>query len=239
MSAPRVPDDTKRTVVLGRTGAGKTQFAVDRLLSNANFDEIPWVIIDYKGDALIEEIQKRNPGKIKRIYPDKKPPKEPGLYIMHPVPLRDDELVDAWLWKVWEQNNVGLYIDEGYALPQTRRSAFSAILTQGRSKHIPVIILFQRPVNMNLYTVAQADFFAVFEQNIDVDLKKTSEFIAPAITEDGRKITVFTDLPDYYCLWYDVGQGRTTVLRPARPEAEILERFRIRLGTRSPQRGVI
>lgn len=221
----RGPTEEQRTVVLGRTGAGKTVFSV-HLLSSRNYLEMPWVIIDYKGDQLISKLVEQN--KIQVVDVHKDPPKKPGLYIMYPLPIIDDAAIETWLWKVWKQENLGLYIDEGYALPQ--RQAFDVILTQGRSKRIPVIVLYQRPVYMSRFATAQADFFAVFDQNDERDLKTTQAFIKPAFY-NGQKITVYTELPPYHCLWYDVGKGVTSILTPAPDEKQILATFRGRLKT--------
>lgn len=230
----RVPDSTNRTVVIGRTGSGKTVFGVE-LLSLQNFHEMPWVIIDFKGDELINKVVSQN--KVREISVKGSPPKSPGLYVMYPKPLVDDELLEKWLMKCWAQESIGLYIDEGYALPRMGKTqAFTLILTQGRSKNVPVIILYQRPVFMNLFSIAQANFFAVFDQNIETDLKKTAEFITPAITPDGRKISVFTKLPNYYSLWHDVSEGRTNVLLPTPGERSTLQRFRDRLTPQKQRR---
>lgn len=228
--ATRGPTDQQRTLVLGRTGSGKSQFSI-ALLSTRNWDEMPWVIIDYKGEDLIHEIRKDNPGKIKQINVGDKPPKKPGLYWMRPTPKVDDEAMEKWLWAVWKQTHVGLFIDEGFALPQ--RDAFDAILTQGRSLHIPVICLYQRPAWMSRFAVAQADFFAVFDQNDERDLKTTKAFVKPAIhPTTGEEITVYFELPAYWCLWYDVGRGVSTVLRPAPDKQAILSTFKKRLSPR-------
>lgn len=226
----RGPTDQQRTLVLGRTGSGKSQFAIS-LLSTRNWHEMPWVIIDYKGEDLIADIKKENKGLIKTISVHDKPPKKPGLYWMRPVPKVDDEAVEKWLWQVWEQTHVGLFIDEGFALPQ--RDAFDAILTQGRSLHIPVICLYQRPAWMSRFAVAQADFFAVFDQNDERDLKTTKAFVKPAIKEDnyGNKVVidVYFELPAYHCLWYDVSRGQSSVLNPAPEREVILQTFKNRL----------
>lgn len=226
----RLPKTTDRTIVLGRTGSGKTVFSA-WLLSKQRFDIMPWVIIDYKGDELIAELVNSHPDNIKIITPYDKPPRKPGLYWMQPVPIDDDTAVEAWLRKVWAQEYMGLFVDEGYALPQ--KAAFDIILTQGRSKHIPVIALYQRPVYMSRYAVAQANFFAAFDQNDERDLLTTSKFIKAAYAPDGSEITLKTELPDYYSLWYDVGQGKTTLLEPCPPDAFILETFNRRLGNRN------
>lgn len=225
------PTDEQRTIILGRTGSGKTFFAC-HLFSGQNFHEMPWVIIDYKGDSLINTIVKQN--KIKEVKPTEKPPTKPGIYIMHPRPHLDDEALENWLMRVWAQENIGLYIDEGYALPQ--KAAFDMILTQGRSKKIPVIALYQRPVYMSRFAVAQADFFAAFDQNDERDLKTTQAFIKPAVAPDGSEITVYYELDRYYCLWYNVSEGKTSVLRPAPARNAILATFRDRLQPKQNRR---
>jgi hypothetical protein len=236
VSDVRGPTSEQRSILLGRTGSGKSQFGV-HLLSQQNFDEKPHVIIDYKGEKLIRLLREQNKC-IKTISVYDNPPTKPGLYWMCPTPKVDDEAIEAWLWKVYNRarkigdvtGGMGLFIDEGFALPQ--KDAFDVILTQGRSLHISVICLYQRPAWMSRFAVAQADFFAVFDQNDERDLKTTKAFIKPAVTPNGEIISVYTELPPYYSLWYDVGKGKTSVLKPA-PEVEaILSNFKRRLNPR-------
>lgn len=237
----RGPTEQQRTLVIGRTGSGKSQFAI-ALLSTRNWDEMPWIIIDYKGEDLIEDIRLATGGlkygRVKNILPTDNPPVEPGLYYMQPRPIIDDATVEAFLWKCHGQRrgplgkkkyrgNIGLFIDEGYCLPQ--KGAFDVILTQGRSLSIPVICLYQRPVWMSRFAVAQADFVAAFEQMDERDKKTAATFVRPAKGENNQPITVFDDLPPYYCLWYDVGRGCSTVLRPAPSRQSIIDRFKTRL----------
>lgn len=231
---PRNPTDSDRVVIIGRTGSGKSVFAC-HFLSSRNFTSMPWVIIDIKGDNLIQTICNQN--RIKELDIKAKPPRKAGLYILRPRPIIDDEVLEAWLMQCWAQENIGLYIDEGYALPKFGKTpGFTLILTQGRSKHIPVVALYQRPVWMTTFATAQADFFAVFEQNIETDLRKTSEFIKPAILANGVKISIYDPLPRYHCLWYDVSEGQTSVLRPAPDRETILKAFRERLNTAQSHR---
>jgi hypothetical protein len=227
----RVPDNTKRTMVVGRTGSGKSHGSID-LLEQQDWDSIPWVIIDFKGEDLLEEILHRNKHAIKHISVQNNPPKQPGLYYMRCNPLVDDDAMEAWLLKVHKQGNLGLFIDEGYAMPKFGSTpGFTLILTQGRSLHIPVICLYQRPVWMSRFAIAQADFIRVFKQGDERDEKVTKNFCRPAILPDGSKLgpLELDKLPDYYSLWHDVGQGRTNVLKPARSKREILDGFKDKL----------
>lgn len=227
----RGPDSTKRTVVLGRTGSGKSQFAI-ALLSTRNWSEQPWIVIDYKGEDLLVEILAKSNGQMKRIKPTDNPPKKPGLYYMQPMPVVDDEAINDFLWKVYRQENIGLFIDEGFALPQKKGSPFDIILTQGRSKHIPVIVLYQRPVWMSRFAIAQADFFAVFEQNDIRDLELTCKFVGEKGQKTRDVMAQLNNLPKYNCLWYDVGDGVATVLNPAPDRNVIINNFLHRLNPR-------
>lgn len=228
----RGPTDQQRTVVLGRTGTGKTQFSCS-LFSTRNFNEIPWIIIDYKGDDLIIEIVEACKGAIKPIAPTDKVPTEPGIYYMKLQPVFDDAAIDDFLRRVHKQGNCGLYIDEGFTLPQMARgSFFNVILTQGRSLHIPVIVLYQRAAWMSRFAVAQADFFAAFAQNDERDIRTCKQFIKPFKGDNGLVISIEDELPDYHCFWFDVGKGKTSILKPAPSREEIINTFVQRLRPR-------
>lgn len=199
----RFPDDSQRTAVIGRTGSGKS-VAGFWLLSESNFDEKPWVIIDYKYDELINSIDRIKEIGINEV------PKHPGLYKVHPHPDQA-ESVDAWLWKIWAQEDVGLLVDEGYMLPD--KGGFRAILTQGRSKRIPVITLSQRPVWLSRFVFSQADFHAVFHLNDDRDTQTIQSFMPKGVLK--------TRLPEYHFRWYDVGTDGLFTMMPAPDPATI------------------
>lgn len=223
----RVPTSQHRVVILGRTGSGKSVFAA-ALLATRNFDKMPWIIFDYKGEDLIEDIIEACPS-IKHIKPSDNPPKKAGLYYMKLTPKISDSEVEAFLWKVHSKGKCGLLFDEGYMVPE--KGALDAILTQGRSLHIPVILLYQRPVWMTRFAIAQADFFAYFDQNDERDVKVASSFIKPVNTEMG-KVSVYSNLPKYHCIWADVGEGKSYLLSPSPSPDDIVNMFRARLNRR-------
>src|SRR5215469_2654678 len=132
-----IPGHDERLAVIGRTGSGKTHFAV-WALSKANWPTRPWIIVDYKRDDLIGEL----PGVEEISLTPRRMPRHPGLYVVHPRPDSDDA-VETFLMRIWERGHTGIYIDEGHILPE--RGGLQAILTQGRSKKIPAIVLTQRP----------------------------------------------------------------------------------------------
>lgn len=211
----KLPTPDKRTSVIGSTGSGKTQFAV-WLLSTRNFDVRPWVIFDFKGDALLDKLGAREWSLAN------KPPVDPGLYIVRPLP-GDEILVSTFLRNCWAQEHIGIYIDEGYMLPKLDKW-FRACLTQGRSKLIEMIILSQRPVWMDKYVFTEANFFAVFKLNSIEDRKHISNFL------DGTRPKV---LPKYHCLWYDVDNQDATIFKPVPSADELLATFQKRLSKRA------
>lgn len=240
----RGPTETDRTVVLGSTGSGKSQFAI-ALLSTRNFDEIPWFFLDYKGEDLMEEILEAtgsttkedpfNRGPIPRISVHDDPPKKPGLYYVKVKPLVDDLAVEIFLQKIYNRASngakrigSGIFLDEGFALPRNSKF-FDVLLTQGRSIGCPIIVLYQRPVHMSRFAITQASFIATFRLQDMKDKARVSEYTAPAIGDDGKKITAFDTLAPYHCLWYDIGRGTSTVLTPAPDRQSIINLFKRRL----------
>lgn len=203
----RLPNRTQRVAVVGRTGSGKTQFGF-WLLSMAPFDRQPYIVIDYKGEELFNSTDR-----IREIGPKEALPKYPGLYKITPM-VNDDEPMEAWLWKAWAHENIGIYVDEGYRLPKPG-DAFNAILTQGRSKHIPAIVLTQRPSWISRFVFSEADFYAVFHLNEKSDKKRVQEFIPR------EKVDIEQRLPDYWSTWYDVGKDAAFTMR-AVPDAVTL-----------------
>lgn len=214
MSEFRLPKTSQRLTIVGRTGSGKTQFGA-WVLSLSHFDKQPYVIFDYKGDDLLNGIERAREIGLNEL------PKHPGIYIVKPLPEIDDERVENWLYAVWKRGRIGLYIDEGYMLP-TKGAAFQACLTQGRSKKIPVITLSQRPVSLSRFIFSEADFHSVFELSVADDIKKVRQ-------NTTRLLDPELKLPEYHSHWYDVGKDALFNVRPAPPAETILETFWQRL----------
>ena len=105
----RLPDNTKRTAIFGRTGTGKTQFGAF-ILSEAPFDQQPYVIVDYKRDQLLNAIDRAKEIGFNEV------PKHPGLYILHAEPETDDDAINGWMRDVWKQEHCGILFDETYML---------------------------------------------------------------------------------------------------------------------------
>lgn len=198
----RTPRIDERTTVIGKTGSGKTQGGAF-LLSQMPFDQMPFVIFDFKREKLFREIPL-----IREI--DFEPPQQPGLYIVRPR-VDETEAVDDLLWKIWEQEYCGIFIDEGYMIGKSK--AFEACLTQGRSKYIPIITLTQRPSWITRFAFSEADFFMIFRLTDRRDRMIVAEFVEQPTEKRLQK---------YNSYWYDVNQEELNVLRPV-PDREIIK----------------
>lgn len=211
----RLPGPDKRLAITGSTGSGKTVAGVWHLAQTDWWQKNgrPWVIFDWKRDRLIAKLP------AKEISINSPPPKKPGLYVVRPIPNIDDEAVTNFIWKCWEQEETGLYFDEGYMVGQ-RNPAFNACLTQGRSKRIQMIVLSQRPAWMSRFVFSEADFFQVFRLND----RRDYDTIQSMISIDVRK-----RLAPYHSYWYDVGADEGTEFLPVPGEKEILASFNERV----------
>jgi hypothetical protein len=208
VSGFRLPGARDRLAVMGRTGSGKTHFAT-WALSRQNWPHVPWVVIDYKYDPLIGEI----PGLEEIGLADRRLPKQPGVYVAHPRPDEIDE-VEAFLWRVWRRGRTGVFVDEGHILPD--KGALQALLTQGRSKSIPVIALTQRPAWVNRFVFSEADYFSAFHLNDQRDRKTIASFLP---------VDLERPLPARHSWYYDVGRDRAFRMLPVPGKQSILDTF--------------
>jgi hypothetical protein len=218
-----LPRDSERLVILGQTGTGKSVAGIWHL-SQRNFDRMPWILFDPKRESLLAKMKKEK--MLEEIRIDKKPPRHPGLYIVHWEPTTDDDdYVELFLAKILNGSHTGLYVDEGFTIPQSltgrKYTAFSRIQMQGRSKRIPTITLSQRPNFMSRFVWSEASYFQYFWLTDASDRDTLKRF---STIDANRK-------PDrYHSWWHDVSQDKTIALAPVPPPAMILETFRSRLG---------
>jgi hypothetical protein len=208
----RLPGPSDRVVNIGRTGSGKTYAGLWHL-SNASFDVRPFVIFDPKLDDNLADIDAEQ---IELGYV----PQTPGLYITHPLPTEVKEL-DSYLMKLWERENVGVYLDEAFMCGDG--PGFVACLTQGRSKKIPMIMNTQRPVEVSRFVFSEASFFQTFGLTDKRD-KQTVKMFAP-IPElhNGER------MPEFWSHYYDVSKDKLYVLKPVPKAGESIERINDRL----------
>jgi len=212
----KLAKDTERLVIVGRTGSGKTIAALYHL-SLRDYDEKPWVVLDYKGDEWINKIpyaEHREMGE--------PAPTEPGVYIYHPVLEQHDSEIVELMRQINANENTGLYVDEGYSIDKKNKQ-WNKILTQGRSKHIPVITLSQRPVWMSRFVMSEADYIQVFHLT-DAEDRKTVERYLPK--EDNGQIK---RLPEYHSYYYEVKADKLVELAPVPSPDKIMAVFAERL----------
>jgi len=209
-----LPDDTQRISIVGRTGSGKTLAAMWHL-SNADFDVKPWVIYDFKCDPSLAKIGALDGA----VHIDTNfVPRRPGLYFVHPHP-DDNDAVREHMWNIWRQENTGVYVDEGLMIG-LYNPAFRSLLTQGRSKHIPMIILSQRPAWLDRFVFSESDFFQVFQLNHSEDRKKMMGYV-PA--------NIAAPLPQYHSYYHDVSEAETVVMKPVPPVEDTLQAIESKL----------
>lgn len=213
----RSPNDTHRHTIVGMTGSGKTVFGL-WCLSRRSYTRKPWIILDFKRDPTIAEIPH-----LHEIDVNDRIPKRRGLYVVRPSPSDvDDGAVTSMLFNIWEKENTGLFIDEGYMLNRYDKG-LRAILTQGRSKHIPVIALSQKPVWVSPFLFSESEFKTVFYLQMPRDIQTVQEWLPTH--DQGGKRTAPGLLPDYHSYWYSVHGREFMRFGPCPDEAQVLEMF--------------
>lgn len=209
----RSPDDTQRHAIYGMTGSGKTTFALWQL-SRRSYDRMPWIIVDFKRDPIIGQIPR-----LEEIDIDGKPPRSRGLYVVRPGPEDvDDGIVTQWFYKVWEAERIGLLIDESYMIKRYDQG-LRAILTQGRSKRIPVIMLSQKPSWVSPFIHSESEFKSVFYLQMPEDIERVKEWLPPR-----RDIDPGTLAP-HHSYWYCVPTREFASFGPCPNEDAVLDMF--------------
>lgn len=200
--AVALPNDTQRLLIVGATGSGKTQ-AAQWHLSNRSYDEIPWVVYNTKSDASIDAIPWAQEIGIDEL------PRDPGVYIVKPLPS-EQRALEAHQMAIWNKGSMGVYVDEGYAMG-SNNDAFRALLTQGRSRRIPMIVLSQRPVWLDRFAFSESEFFQVFRLQHAKD-RASMEDLVPAPLDR---------LPPYHSWYYDALGNRVYRMAPV-PRIDVI-----------------
>lgn len=190
-----MPGPSDRTVIVGQSGSGKTQFGA-WLLSRMDYDHRPWIVLDYKNEEIFNAIEKA-------VYLDYSSaiPTKPGIYIIKVNSDEDISEMSDFLLRVHDAgkqgNGCGIYVDEGMVMGHHNRG-YKACLTQGRSLQIPMIVLTQRPVGVSGWTFTEAKYWVVF------DLMKKDD---RKIVADYTPIRWDYQLKEYHSLYYQL-QGK-------------------------------
>lgn len=209
----RMPDDTQRHAIYGMTGSGKTTFALWQL-AQRSYDRMPWVIVDFKHDPAIAKIPR-----IEEIPVDRKPPRSRGLYVVRPGPEDvDDDTVTEFFYDVWRNERTGIVIDECYMLKRFD-PGLRTLLTQGRSKNIPMIVLSQKPSWISPFIHSESEFKSVFFLQMPVDIDRVREWLPP-----NRSINPGA-LPPHHSYWYNLPGREFASFGPCPHENAVLDMF--------------
>ncbi len=211
----RLPQNKDRIINVGRTGTGKTVAGLWHL-SNFEFDSRPWVIIDFKNDEHIQDIENLQESDFSYI-PTKK---DDGIFVVHPTPddcVGKGSAMSEYFTKLWERENIGIFIDEAYVIGPNN-TGMNLCLTQGRSKRIPMILNTQRPVWVSRFGFSEASFIQAFHLNDDRDKDTVSGF-TPIAPDD------FETLKEHQSFYYDVAKHNLVRLNPVPDMDAILEVF--------------
>lgn len=194
-----LPNTSNRYVGVGATGSGKTHAAL-WVLSMMPIDRMPFVVVNYKGDESIDAIPFKQDIGLDEV------PVKPGVYVTHPH-VSQGAAVERQLWEIWARGDTGVYTDEGLMMGRYNE-AFRALLTQGRSRKIPMITLSQRPKWLDPFVLSEAEFYQVFRLNNKKDVMSVAEFIPETSGDISKR------LPEYHSYYYDVKANNLSVVKP-------------------------
>ena len=201
----QIPKYDERTVIVGSTGSGKTALGLWHL-SKRNYDNRTTIIIDHKIDGNISKIH------CKKLKIDSPVPSDGGFYVLYPVngkiTMKDSDYVDERLteifWEIWANENYLVYIDEGMMI-NNNCPGLKALLTQGRSKNIELIILTQRPVAVSRYIFSECDYLGLMRLNDPRDLDTVKKAVG---------VDFSTKLEEFHSYWLDRRKNHVLTLFP-------------------------
>lgn len=220
------PGPRDRTTINGMTGSGKSTFALWMFAESADFNRKPWIMIDFKGEDLI--VKAVSEKLFQPIAVDAKLPKRPGVYVINHSPRDGQAPIIDFLWRVYDQGKIGLFLDEATMIPDVRGEAnsggpFQSILSQGRSKEIPVITLAQRPRFVNKMVYTECNYYSVFRLKSKDDWKQVLDEIPQQSLNYEKVWNPDEVLPPYWSRWYDAERNLSFKLRPCPPAEKILD----------------
>lgn len=214
----RLPTFSEHVSIIGQNGSGKTQLAA-WLLSKIDWTKRRGVIIDYKREQLFRPLKDIKLIGMFRGRPPWKMPRKPGLYIVQPEPWEKEE-IESFLYAIWQRGKTLVYVDEAHMLPKQDEGAFQALLTQGRSKQIPMIVLTQKPSWVSRFVFSEAKHFSVFHLNDERDKKTVQQFVP---------IDLSRRLEPFHSYWHDTTQYETFILDPVPDQRTIQAELDARL----------
>jgi len=160
---PKLRKDS-RTVLVGKTGSGKTTLA-DKLLRAWKYAVVLDVngTVNFQGYKLIDSLDLLyNIDFPKIIY-------RPNIYELN------IESFDEFFYFIYERRNTVVYVDEVFGVcgsAQTIPFYYKAILTRGRGRNIACMSATQTPVNIPHFILSQAENYFVFTLKMPQDREK-------------------------------------------------------------------
>jgi hypothetical protein len=207
-------------LIAGRRGSGKTQEALDQF-SQRSFDEIPWILLDFKGGDLVSKMPCTARPSIHDPVPS-----EPGVYVVS-AEIEDHNrggAVNNYLLQIFRRGNCGIVIDELGMVGQSSQG-LRLILTQGRSKRVPFIFCCQRPFNIDIWALSESEFIQVFNLQFQSDRDRIHEYIP----EEKLNFDDLRALGKHHSVLWHYDSDDVEFLKPCRTFPEIYDHVLTRL----------
>lgn len=162
-----LPKPDERMMIIGMTGSGKTFFA-EKILNWRKYV----VVYDLKGELNWTGY------KIVRNFEELKREEHPKLIFKPPLDfITDEDSVNDFFHWVYERRNCTLYVDEVMTCCFRGRICFwlLAIVTRGRELGISFIGSTQRPKQIPISLLSEAERWAMFRVHIYDDAKRLEQ----------------------------------------------------------------
>lgn len=229
------PGPEDRVTIVGMTGSGKSTFAMWLFAEYADFQRKPWLFIDYKQESLISEAIEEK--MCKRIKVSADLPDVPGIFVVNPDSEDGPDPVNDLLRRIYRRGKIGVIVDETTMIPNSRGEAntggpYQSLLSQGRSKIIPVWSLSQRPAYINRMAFTENNYFCAFRLKSEDDNDK----VIREIPKRSAEYDYVWNEEIYYpkgheSRWYDANRDISFRLKPCPDPDEILNRLFERVDT--------
>ena len=184
----------EQVFICGQSGAGKTFFAINTFLPPLK----RIILMDPKWEHFYKKaVYVHSPDELQRALSYNK------TKLIYQPHTSDIEEFDQVCKLVFVRGNVTLFLDETtYAIKSAMQLPvwFGNIVRMGRSRNISVIALTQRPSQIPLSIISEAQHIVAFRLSLEGDRKK----IAGIVGEDAMQLN---KLPEYHFMAYNPKEG--------------------------------